>query len=338
VKTLNAKALSLLLAVGGMGFAPGVRGDDKGPIATVNGEPIPREEANGLNYLLLNVQLKVARQEAAKQGIVIKPEDIEAERNTTMKGLFPDSEPKDYPELVEQLLAKQGISKPQYELIIQTNAALRKIAEPQCVGKITEENIQQAFDLKYGAKVQIRDIKLGNVASAQRAKQRLAAGESWDLVSQMTADEQTRANGGLWPPFGAAATGISEAIKDEAWRLKVGDVSDIISTEGAWHIIKVEQRIPPPAKIVKLDKEKHDYLMKELTEKYVQQVIKVMRVKISEMVQQQGVLDIRDPVLKAQFDKQLAEAKRLAAEKDKQSMPDMIQRLKASSRPATEPK
>src|SRR5207302_521146 len=106
-------------------------------------------------------------------------------------------------------LLKQGISRPQFELIVQTNAVLRKVAEPQCVGKVTEDNVKQAFDLKYGATVQIRDIKLDNQAAAQQAMLRLKAGEPFEFVAQrMSADEQTRASGGLWPAFSAASPDI----------------------------------------------------------------------------------------------------------------------------------
>jgi hypothetical protein len=342
----KAKTLSLLT----LGFAAGVaapffaanRAAPDPTIAVVNGEPVGREDvvepllqANGLNFLLLTVQLKVARQEAAKRGVIIQPQDVQAERNLTLKGLFPDSEPKDYDALIDQLLLKQGISRPQFELIVETNAILRKVAEPQCVGKVTEENIKQAFDLEYGATVQIRDIKLDSQAAAEQARLRLKAGEPFESVAQrMSTDTQTRATGGLWPAFGAASPDISELIKNEAFGLKEGDVSpDVIATDGAYHIIKVVKRNPPSPKVVHLDKEKHDYLLHELNEKYVQQVIKILRARIAQEVMQPGVLDIRDPVLKQQFDHQLAEAKRIEAEKQNSNMPDLLKRL----RPATQP-
>lgn len=346
MKQSKAKTLSLLLlAIAAGTSAPAFAAPAAAPdptMAVVNGEPISREEvvgplvqASGLNFLLLTVQLKVAKQEAAKQGIVLKPQDVEAERGLTLKGLFPDSEQKDYDALIEQLLQKQGISRPQFDLIVETNAILRKVAEPQCVGKVTEENIKQAFDLKYGATVQIRDIKLDSQAAAEQARLRLKAGEPFESVAQrMSSDQQTRANGGLWPPFAAASPDVAELIKNEAFGLKEGEVSpDVIATEGAYHIIKVEKRNPPPAKIVQLDKEKHDYLLRELNEKYVQQVIKVLRARVAQEVMQPGVLDIRDPVLKQQFDRQLAEAKRLEAEQQKSNMAGMINRLRPASQP-----
>lgn len=342
MKQPKAKTLSLLLlAIAAGTCAPAFAAPDP-TMAVVNGEPISREDvveplvqANGLNFLLLTVQLKVAKQEAAKQGIILKPQDVDAERGLTLKGLFPDSEPKDYDALIEQLLQKQGISRPQFDLIVQTNAILRKVAEPQCAGKVTEENVKQAFDLKYGATVQIRDIKLDSQAAAEEARLRLKAGEPFESVAQrMSTDVQTRANGGLWPAFGAASAGISELIKNEAFGLKDGDVSpDVIATEGAYHIIKVVKRNPPSPKVAHLDKETHDYLLGELNEKYLQQAIKVLRARIAQEVMQPGVLDIRDPGLKQQFDRQLAEAKRLEAERQKSNMAGMINRLRPASQP-----
>lgn len=318
--------------------------EGQSPLAVVRGETVTREEVvhpllqqYGLNFLLLTVQFKIARQEANKAGITITPADVENERNLTIKNLFPEADQKDYAQLIDQLLAKQGISRQQFELLISTNAILRKIAEPSAVNSISEDNIKRAFELKYGAKFVIRDIKLPNLAAVQRARNRLAAGQAFEAVArQMSADAETAPQGGMWQPFGASSQDINQVIKEHALALKVGEVSETISTDGVYHIIRLE-KIEPPNKVVKLEGEIHDRIKKELTERLIQQKIKLLRGEIATEIANSDILAINDPLLKEQFDKQVAEAKRQAEEQKKANMQEMIGRLAPATRPATAP-
>ena len=47
-------------------------------------------------------------------------------------------------------MVQQNIMPAQFQIVLETNACLRKIAEPLCADKISEENIKQAFDLRTG--------------------------------------------------------------------------------------------------------------------------------------------------------------------------------------------
>src|SRR5207302_7110338 len=140
-----------------------------------------------------------------------------AERAVMLKGFFPDAEQKDYDQLLVQLLRQQNITQPQWEILLETNAILRKMAEPLCAGKISEENIRQAFDLRYGATVKIRDIQVANLAEAQEAKRWLRT-EAFEVVAKsMSRDPQAGPMGGEWPAFAASATQISPIIKEQAF-------------------------------------------------------------------------------------------------------------------------
>jgi parvulin-like peptidyl-prolyl isomerase len=314
-------------------------------IATVNGKPIEREqlikplvEAYGLNVLLQLIQLELARQDAAKAGVVVSPADVEAERNNILKGAFPEADPKDYDQLLENLLKQQNITRPQFDIVIQTNATLRKMAEPMAAGKISDENVKQAFDVMYGATVKIRDIQVSNMTDAQEVRKRAAAGEDFAaLAKKFSKDVRTRDVGGEWPAFSRNSTGVSEAIKDQAFALKDGEVSDAIDTEGAVHVIKVEKHNAP--KIAKLDEPTKASLRKLLSEKLVQETMKSLRNRIAIEAQQANVLEIKDPVLAHQFQGKLAEhqaqAQQDLEEARRQQMRDAIGL--PSTRPATNP-
>jgi foldase protein PrsA len=289
-------------------------------VALVNGKPISREqlvkplvEAYGLNLLLQQIQLELARQDAAKAGVVVTPGDVARERTIMLKGLFEKADEKDYDELLAQFLKQQQLTASQWQMVLETNACLRKMAEPLCAGKITEENIRQAFDVKYGALVKIRDIQVANIADAQDVKRRLAAGEKFeDVARAVSRDKQTAALGGECPAFSFNSTQFSDLIKQEAFGLKVGEVSDPLGTENAFHIIKVEQRVAPT--VAKLDAPTRQYLREALLDKLVQQAMKAIRNQLAIETMQPNIMQIKDPELRRQFEQKAAEHQAAAKE------------------------
>jgi foldase protein PrsA len=303
------------------------------PVAIVNGKPVAREllvkplvEAYGLNLLLQIVQLELARQDAAKAGVTVTSADVTHERAFMLKGFFPDADEKDYDQLLAQLLKQQGITQPQWDILLQTNACLRKMAEPLTAHAITDENIKQAFDVRYGAQVKIRDIQVANLAEAQEVKRRLTAGEKFeDLAHTLSRDARTAALGGEWPAFAANSTTISDVIKEQAFVvLKPGEVSDVLNTEGVFHIIKLEQKIAPT--LAKLDDSTRAYLRGALIDKQVQETIKQLRNRLAQEAMQPSIMQIKDPELKRQFDEKVAE--HTAASKEE----ELVRRQQAMKR------
>jgi hypothetical protein len=210
------------------------------------------------------------------------------------------------------------------------------MAEPLAAGKISEENIKQAFEVMYGATVKIRDIQVSNAAEAQEVRRRAAAGEDFaKLAQELSKDARTKSLGGEWPAFSRNSTGISDAIKDQAFTLNEGDVSESIATEGAYHVIKVEKKIAP--KIAKLDEPTKENLRKLLNEKLVQETMKLLRNQIAMQAQQPNVLEIRDPVMAEQFKAKMDEHKAAAAAQAEQNRLRGAIGLPPTTGPATQP-
>jgi parvulin-like peptidyl-prolyl isomerase len=252
-----------------------------------------------------------------------------------LKGFFPDAEPGDYEQLLAQLLKQQSITPPQWQILLETNAHLRKMAEPLCAGKITEDNIKQAFDLQYGGLVKIRDIQVSNIAEAQEVKRRLADNEKFeDVARALSKDPRTAGLGGDWPAFSAKSTTVSDILKQQAFTLKVGEVSDALNTEGVFHIIKVEERIPP--KVAKLDATTHAYLLNTLMEGFVQDTMKRLRNQLAQEALQPNIMQIRDPELKKQFDLKVAEHQAAAKEEENARRLQTTKRLLPATVPTTQ--
>ena len=330
---------ALVLAFVGAGAQSVVRGagaadappSNKDIVATVNGQPItkaeldkPLIEAYGLKMLLYQVQLKVARQVAAEKKIEITDADFANEYDRTCRQGFGDAPKADYAALLEQLLDKKGVSRAEFDMQLQVNAILRKIAEPELKDKITDDKLKEAFNQVYGENVVVRHIQVANAQEAAQVKVRLAAGEKFDtLVQTMSRNARTVPLNGELPPFSRNTTDwggnwgkVPQGFKDWAFSAKVGDISDPISAEGGYHILKLERKTEP--KVVQFATVK-DSLKAQLQDQLVEQGIKELRGKLSVLARQ--AMDIKEPTLRAQFDKKVAEqTKAVEAERARQDL------------------
>ena len=319
----------------------------------------PLLEGYGLNILLNVIQREIAKDTAARRGVKVTPEDIQQERDQTIERMFKDSNEKmqdkiaaarlkgqneeaakladqmrkDTAQAFDQLLQEKHLSMAEFDIVNETNAYLRKIAEPMLAGKITDDALQEAFKALYGEKVKCRHIQCANLAEIQQAKDRLAAGEPFAKVAQeMSRNSGTGPLGGELPPFSLQFQNLPQAFKDAAFALKVGQVSEIVQAEGAYHLILLEGRIPPKA--VKFEDVKES-LRADLMDKATQATVKQLRQQLAD--QAIAGLSITDPVMKAQWADKLA--KRDAAIKSREGMRDQmrIEREKATTQSATQP-
>ena len=286
-------------------------------VARVNGQAItladlqkPLIEGYGLKVLLFKAQLDLARQEAAKKKVTVTKADVEAELDRTMKAGFKDIEKADYAAALEQLLGRTGLSRGEFDMVIETNAILRKIAEPLLKDRITEENVREAYNARFGQTVQIRHIECANPQEALRAKNRIASGEKFEEVARTSsANLKTAPMGGELPVFSRQTAkwpgdlgAIPQGFRDWAFNAKEGDISDPIQGEGSFHILKLEKKIEP--KVVKFEDQKEG-LRAELYDRLMEQGVSTLRQQLAGLARTQ--MQIEDPVLRAQFEAKLAE-------------------------------
>jgi foldase protein PrsA len=299
----------------------------------------PMIEAHGLSFLLHIVQLDLARQAAEQNQVKVTAEDFKQERKLTFKRMFEESDAAlrdkireakeandnatvqkleaelnaDKESLLDQYLqqqyvqSKQYVSRTEFDLVLQTNCFLRKIAEasPELKNAITDEVLRKQFNAEFGEKIVVRHIQANNAADLQEAKNRLAKGESFaDVAKAMSTNKNTAPLGGAVPPFTINATNVPKAFRDAAFALKNGEVSDIIQAENSFHLLKVENRIPP--KVAKFENMKEG-IRARLYDQILQAAVKQLRDKISQQLLHN--LRIENPTLKAQFDRRLDEGR-----------------------------
>lgn len=319
-------------------------------IATVNGDVITRKdlepvlmEGYGLNVLMGLVQLDLVEQEAAKMKLVVTPQDVSDERTITLQNLAhaaqevqsngtPTTQPDDLTpaeqaQLLDQVLQQQHVSKAEFDVVLQINAYLRRIAAPVIETHLTEEMIHQHFNTLYGEKIVVHYIVVNNMTEAGEVRRDLAAGKSFeDVARARSLDRRTAASGGELPAFSMQEPRLPDEFKQAAFRLKVGEVSDPVSHGNFIYLIKLIERVPPAqAKY----QDYRDAVKKDLVDKTIQQAMAEERNKLAQMAMDS--LHIKDPLLQEQWeqritqrDGQLQDMHQIRQELDKEHTPATI--------------
>jgi peptidyl-prolyl cis-trans isomerase C len=97
-------------------------------------------------------------------------------------------------------------------------------------------------------RARVRHIALPTKAKALDVRKALTKGALWDATAaKSSTDKQTKDNGGLlgWVSKESdliAGIGKSPAIRDAAFRVPLGEVSQPIKGPKSWHLIRVEER------------------------------------------------------------------------------------------------
>jgi hypothetical protein len=255
-----------------------------------------------------------------------------------MKAGFAEASKEEYPALLEQLLEKKGVSRAEWDMVIETNAILRKIAAPMLKGRITDENLRDAFNMRYGQTVVVRHIQTAKPQDALQAKVRVAAGEKFeDVAAALSQNARTAPLKGELPPFsretqswGPGWGKVPQGFKDWAFNAKPGEMSDPIEAEGSYHILRLERKMEP--KVVTFEAVKAS-LQRDLEERLLEQGVLELRSQLGGMVRQS--LKIQEPVLRAQMEAKIAEqekaAKAMAEERARQ---DILNKARPTTLPA----
>ncbi len=165
-------------------------------VARISGVTVTRADldavlyrAYGIDLLTRLVEVDLAEQALAKKGLTVTPADVAAERRRAMEGMFPAD--KDHPENFDsdfaQLKAREHLTDAQFDLLMRSRAALRKLAHPQVAGQVPESSVRQAFGILYGENRVISDITVQNAVEVGRGPQ--AAGGRRGVGAGRAGDE-----------------------------------------------------------------------------------------------------------------------------------------------------
>lgn len=224
-------------------------------IAYLAGQPIRPEqlhnalfEASGGEILREYILDTEIRKRLAKAGKSVTNNLIQQERQILLSTLSPD--PNQATRLLNELRRRRGLGAGRYDTLLRRNAGLRILVQGDVA--ISDQRVQQAFQMKYGPRYETRLIMVDRVTQAASLIRQARAGTATfaDLAIQHSTD-RSRAGGGLLPEINPADQTWPDGIRDAVGKLEVGQVSEPIALQKGFAVLKLEKKIP--AQSVKLD-------------------------------------------------------------------------------------
>lgn len=218
-------------------------------------------EAAGGQVLEEIVLGRALKQLTAARGIRIEPSAIDRERGMLTSVLaraagVPESEGA---ALLERVRTNRGLGPERFGALLERNAMLRALVRAESgsgagsagdVARVSDEDLREAYALKYGVKIRTRLILVRSEKSAREAAARLAEGEPFAEVAAQVSVDPSAAVGGLLDPFSPADPNYPASVRKVASELGQGKVSPPIGVSWGgnqgYALLKVEERIEPP--------------------------------------------------------------------------------------------
>jgi len=189
---------------------------------------------------LVNRELQY--QDAVAKGMEIDKEKVNAQMENIRKRF---KSPEEY----KAALEKEGITEEKVRAqvekeVLVENVVAKKVTE---ASKISEKDLKEYYEknpskFKQPDTVKLRLITSTDEKKAQDILAKIKAGEDFGDIAYKMSEDPYRVKGG---DIGYMHKGRMLAeIEEAAFKLKVGEVSDIVKVENAWFIIKLEDKKP----------------------------------------------------------------------------------------------
>lgn len=254
-------------------------------------EPRSPEQIEPVRRALLDelIDRTLLLQAARRVNIVIPPEEIDR-RVMQIGGEYPAGG-------LDEMLAQSGLTMADFKLKTAGLLAIEKLFDEHVYPRVavTEEEIRQYFEenkdkFHEPEKVRVQQIVVKSIEEARRLQQLLRQGKKFpDLARKYSLTPDAKVGGDL----GFFARGQMPAEFDEvAFRLGVGQVSDVVATDYGFHLVKVLER--RPAQKRELTEARKDVEEKILTLKRAE----AQRSYVARL-RSEAAITINEPVLQA---------------------------------------
>lgn len=214
-------------------------------MAVVNGRDINRAQLShacverfGQEVLESLVNKRLILHHCRNRGIEITPEEINAEIDRMAQRFKLGRE-----QWLDLLERERGINREEYARdILWPTLALRKLAADQLT--VSEQELQEAHEMRYGPAVRARLIVVSNREQAEQLHRQLVArpDEFARLAMDYSEDLNSASIGGLIQPIRRHMG--DPRIEQTAFSLRPGDISPIIGVAEQFAILKCEEHQP----------------------------------------------------------------------------------------------
>jgi len=277
-------------------------GGDRRVIAYVYGStPITREEFAdyliqqfGKDKVRLFVNRRIIEMAAAKQNIVVTPQEIDAIIQQDCERLGMTRE--DF--IAKVLPQKYGVTLAEWrDEVIKPRLILQAMCKSQL--KMEESDLKKVYENLYGEKVICKVIlwPKDQAQHALRAYDGIRKDDAaFDDAARSQLNSDLAARGGVVDPIGRHSGPGTAKIEEIAFALKDGQLSELIHTPGGVMVIKRIQSIP--AQTTKSYESVRDSLIKVFTERQIEQEIPKMFAKLNDEAKPLFFLSPKDETTK----------------------------------------
>jgi hypothetical protein len=270
-------------------------------LALVNGLPIDRAQfvnalmsVAGARLFEQWVSTMVALQDCQRQGIQVTQDMVKAQKDQIFEQLAAQGVPESQREAAfQQVMASKNITSFEMGLSLQRAAALKALAK----GRVdpTEEQVHQAFDMTYGQKVQLRDIVVPDMGTAEEIKS-----QAVDAKLSVPDIAQSKGLHVQEMVLSASMQNLQPQIKQIAFELKPGETSATIPISAAngsttYHLLYCEKQIPPQSDV------KFDAVKDKVRAELLQAMETQWGNAYLNQLMAQAKIEIKDPVLQIYY-------------------------------------
>ncbi len=226
-------------------------------LATVNGHPIAMSALHdalvadyGLALAHQIIADTVVAQELKKRSMATDVTPLEL-RTETLRALerifgFGDKVPpaKQLEQLLGQFLKQQKLTRRQWDQVMNRNARLGRL-----IGKnirFSDAQLRRAFIQFYGGTWQARHIQVPSRQKAEEVLRAIKAGGDFAMLAKMHSTNPTGKTGGvLLVPMKNPPKELPTHIIQAISALSPGEVSAPVLSGAAFHLLKLEKKLPP---------------------------------------------------------------------------------------------
>lgn len=233
---------------------------DGDAVALVNGRPISKAdmvkvllEMKGIDVLQQFILLEAVRGESQAKNLRVTRDDIEGEFQDALERIARDAgvtgeaaTQSNKMQALQTMLDQKHISMAEYRMAIERNAHLRKLVAPNI--EINEATMRAEWARTHGERRIVRSIIIPTSderALAEALNQLRNGSEFAEVARKLSADPESRARGGELEPISFDESSIPAALREQAFLMKPGAVSNPVRCDLVYHILKLERILEP---------------------------------------------------------------------------------------------
>ncbi len=225
-------------------------------MALIGAEPIGWAEMAGpLSEVAAGIVLeelcldRLLGHEMQMAGLTLETGAADAERALLIESLVEGAgvKPDQGEELLRKVRESRGLGETRFRGLLHRNAMLRRLVRDEVT--ITPEDVQRAFDIRYGPRFKTRLIVTPTEKEAAAALARLRGGngqpgEPFNEVAAEMSVDSSRERGGLIGAVSPADPSYPAAVRTALENLRPGEISPAIALDKGYAIVRLDEIVP----------------------------------------------------------------------------------------------